>query len=104
MNYKKEDVITEVQRKVIFKILGPYDPIKVWVFGSYARGENKSDSDLDLMVNLGKRINLLDFIGIEQELSEALGIKVDLVTEGSIDPMVKPYVDKDIKPLMAHEE
>ena len=56
------------------------------------------------MVNLGKRINLLDFIGIEQELSDALGIKVDLVTEGSIDPMVKPYVEKDIKPLMVNEE
>ena len=97
-------MISEVQKKVIFKILRPYEPIKVWVFGSYARGENKSDSDLDLMVNLGKRINLLDFIGIEQELSMALGIKVDLVTEGSLDPMVKPYVDRDIKPLMVHEE
>ena len=97
-------MISEVQKKVIFKILRPYKPLKVWVFGSYARGENKSDSDLDLMVNLGKRINLLDFIGIEQELSLALGIKVDLVTEGSLDPMVKPYIDKDIKPLMVNEE
>ncbi|MEK6781394.1 MAG: nucleotidyltransferase family protein [Bacteroidota bacterium] len=97
-------MLSEIQKKVIFKILGPYKPVKVWVFGSYARGENKSDSDLDLMVNLGKRINLLDFIGIEQELSDALGIKVDLVTEGSIDPMVKPYVEKDIKPLMVNEE
>lgn len=64
-------MISEVQKMVILKILKPYEPIKVWVFGSYARGENKSDSDLDLMVNLGKRINLLDFIGIEQELSMA---------------------------------
>ena len=62
-------MISEAQKKLIFKILDQYDPIKIWVFGSYARGENKGDSDLDLMVNLGKRINLLDLIGIEQELS-----------------------------------
>ena len=97
-------MISEVQKKVIFKILHPYEPIRLSVFGSYARGENKSDSDLDMMVKLGKRINLLDFIGLEQDLSEALGVKVDLATEDSIDPLVKPYVELDIKPLMVNEE
>lgn len=97
-------VLSKVQKEKIFKVLEPYKPVEVWIFGSYARNENKPDSDLDLMVKLGKRINLLDFIGIEQELSEALGIKVDLITEGSLDPLVKPYVEMDIKPLMVNEE
>ena len=97
-------MISEVQKQIIFDKLRPYKPVSVSVFGSYARGENKSDSDLDLMVKFGKRINLLDFIGIEQELSEALGIKVDLAMEGSIDPLIKPYVEVDIKPLLANEE
>ncbi len=97
-------MVTESQKHIIFQKLQPYAPFKVWVFGSYARGENKKGSDLDLMVKLGKRINLLDLIGIEQELSEALGIKVDLATEGAIDPQVKPYVDIDIKPLLVNEE
>jgi len=97
-------VISEAQKKIIFSILKPYGPVKVWIFGSYARNENKPDSDLDLMVKLEKRINLLDFIGIEQELSEALGIKVDLMSEGSLDPLIKPYVEKDIKPLVVNEE
>jgi uncharacterized protein len=92
-------MISESQKEIIFNVLRPYKPVNVWVFGSYARNENKAESDLDLMVKLGQRINLLDFIGLEQELSEALGIKVDLVTEGSIDPLVKPYIEKDIKPL-----
>ncbi len=97
-------MISEGQKKIIFQILRPYKPFGVWIFGSYARMENKQGSDLDLMVKLGKRINLLDFIGIEQELSEALGIKVDLVMEGSLDPLVKPYVEKDIQPLLVNEE
>jgi predicted nucleotidyltransferase len=97
-------MVTEVQKKAIFSILKPYKPFKVWVFGSYARNEEKSDSDLDLMVNLGKRVDLLDFIGIEQELSKSLGVKVDLAMEGSLDPLIKPYIEQDIMPLMVNEE
>jgi uncharacterized protein len=85
-------MVTEIQKKTIFNVLKPYKPFKVWVFGSFARNEEKSDSDLDLLVNLGKRVDLLDFIGIEQELSKSLGVKV------------KPYVDQDIMPLMVNEE
>ncbi|MBS1557977.1 MAG: nucleotidyltransferase family protein [Bacteroidetes bacterium] len=97
-------MISDAQKKIIFEKLAPYKSFRVWIFGSYARGENGPDSDLDLLVKLGKSINLLDLIGIEQELSEALGVKVDLVTEGSLDPLVKPYVDLDIKPLTVNEE
>jgi predicted nucleotidyltransferase len=97
-------VLTTNQKKKIFEILKPYQPVGVWIFGSYARDENKPDSDLDLMIKIGKRINLLDFIGIEQELSKELGLKVDLVQEGCLDPLIKPYVDMDIKPLMVNEE
>lgn len=97
-------VISVEQKKTIFQVLAPYDPISVWVFGSYARNENSKGSDLDLMVKLGKRINLLDFIGIEQELSSELGIQVDLVSEGSLDPLIQPYVNLDLKPLMVNEE
>jgi predicted nucleotidyltransferase len=97
-------MVTEIQKKKIFSILKPYKPFKVWVFGSYARNEEKSNSDLDLMVHLGKRIDLLDFIGIEQELSKSLGVKVDLALEGTLDPLIKPYVEQDIMPLMVNEE
>jgi len=97
-------MISEAQKKIILKILKPYQPLGVWIFGSYARGEDNPTSDIDLMVKLEKRINLLDFIGIEQELSNALGIKVDLSMEGSIDPQVKPYIEKDLMPLVVNEE
>jgi len=97
-------MISNAQKKTILTILNTHGLEKAWIFGSYARNENKPDSDLDLMIKLNKRLNLLDFIGIEQELSEALGIKVDLVMEGSLDPLIKPYVEMDIKPLMVNEE
>jgi predicted nucleotidyltransferase len=97
-------MITKDQKRIIYQILAPLEPIQIWIFGSYARGENKKGSDMDLMIKVKKHINLLDLIGVEQELSDALGVKVDLVTEGSLDPLVKPYVDLDIKPLYVNEE
>jgi uncharacterized protein len=97
-------MITDSQKDIILKTLRPYEPKKVAVFGSFSRGENNSESDLDLLVELGIKINLLDLIGIEQELSEALGIKVDLITEKSLDPLIKPYIENDLQPLMVNEE
>jgi predicted nucleotidyltransferase len=93
-------MITIEQQKVILDKLSPYQPKKVAVFGSYARGENNKDSDLDLLVEFGVRINLLDLIGLEQDLSEILGVKVDLVTVGGLSPYIKPYVEKDLKSLL----
>jgi predicted nucleotidyltransferase len=97
-------MITADQKKIILTKLAPFKPKKVSIFGSYSRNENTTGSDLDLLVEFGLRINLLDLIGIEQALSEALGIKVDLVTEGSLDPLVKPYVEMDLKPILVNEE
>jgi len=54
------------------------------LFGSYSRGEQKEKSDIDFLASFSKRKSLLDLIRIERELSEILGIKVDLVTEKSL--------------------
>lgn len=88
------------QKKIIVSKLSPYLPKKLGVFGSYARGESHSGSDLDLLVEFEKKINLLDLIGLEQELSEALGIKVDLVSEKAISPYIKSSIEKDFKSLI----
>lgn len=93
-------MISALQQNIILEKLSPYKPKKISVFGSYARGENREGSDLDLLVEFPNTINLLDLVGLEQELSEILGIKVDLVTEGSLSPYVRPYVEKDLKKLL----
>ena len=49
------------------------------VFGSYVRGEQRDDSDLDLLVDLGDGMGLIEVVGLQLELSDALGITVDLV-------------------------
>jgi uncharacterized protein len=91
-------MINEYQKEIVLKHLKSLGPFKVGVFGSYARGENSNQSDLDILISLdySKRISLLDLIGVEQDISDELGIKVDLVTEKSLNPLIRPYVEKDI--------
>jgi uncharacterized protein len=70
----------------IAKALKDQNAKKVAVFGSYVRGEEKPDSDIDVLVEFSPGKSLLELVRIERELSESLGIKVDLLTEKSISP------------------
>lgn len=70
---------------------------KVAVFGSYVRGEEKPESDIDIIVDFTERKSLLELVKIERELSEALGIKVDLLTEKSISPYLIDTIKKEME-------
>jgi len=67
------------------------------VFGSYSRGEQKEKSDVDVLVKFSKRKSLLDLVRIERRLSEIMGVKVDLVTEGSVSPYMIDDIKKELK-------
>ena len=72
--------------KKIAQLLKNQGARKIAVFGSYVRGEEKPRSDIDIIVEFSERKSLLELVRIERELSEVLGIKVDLLTEKSISP------------------
>ncbi len=83
--------------KKIVSILARYRVKKIAIFGSYARGEAKPESDIDILVEFSERKSLLDLVGIEQELSEALGVKADLLTEKSISPYLIDRIKKEME-------
>ena len=89
-------MITDQQYSVIKEVLSAFRPTLIGIFGSYARNEQTKESDLDILVNFGETISLLDIIGLEQELSEKLGIKVDLLTERAVHPKIKKYIEEDL--------
>ncbi|MBN2364031.1 nucleotidyltransferase domain-containing protein, partial [candidate division WOR-3 bacterium] len=70
-------------RNIILKHLREYNPELIGLFGSYARKEDGKGSDIDILVRFHGNISLLQLLRIENELTDKLGIKVDLVTEGS---------------------
>lgn len=75
---------TPVQNQKIINYLKPCQPERIGIFGSWARGENGPDSDLDILVELSKPVSLLTFTRMERELSETLNVKVDLVSENAL--------------------
>ena len=70
---------------------------RIAVFGSYVRGEEKPGSDIDIIVEFSDRKSLLELVRIERELSEFLGIKVDLLTEKSISPYLIDTIKKEME-------
>lgn len=75
-----------------------YNPEFIGLFGSYAREEQTNTSDLDILVNFRNGISLLKLIQLENELSEKLGIKVDLITEGSLsNKRIKDRIENDLQ-------
>ena len=74
---------------------------RISVFGSYVRGEEKRESDIDIIVEFSERKSLLELVRIERELSEFLGIKVDLLTEQSISPYLIDFIRKEMEVIYA---
>ena len=66
-----------------------------FVFGSYARNEARDGSDLDLLVSFHERKSLLDLVALKNILEDHLGITVDIITEQSLNPKLRPFVDRE---------
>ena len=80
--------LTQKIEEDIIKFLKNCGAKKISIFGSYVSGEATPESDLDIIVDFNEGISLLDIVGFELELSEILGIKVELLTEKSISPYI----------------
>ncbi len=69
------------------------------VFGSYVRGEQTEKSDIDVLVEFTQPVGLFTFIGLEEYLSDLLGLNVDLVLKEGIKPGLKEYILREVVPL-----
>lgn len=65
------------------------------VYGSYARGDQREGSDVDILVAFREPVGLL-FIHLANYLEDLLGLKVDLVTKNGIKPNRRTYVEEDL--------
>jgi len=76
-----------------------YGVTVVGVFGSYVRGEERAESDLDLLVEFLRPVSLLELVGAELYLSEVLGVKVDLVPRRSLRPELREVILSQAVPV-----
>jgi uncharacterized protein len=75
-----------------------YGVIELGIFGSFLRGENKKESDLDILVEFEEDpgIGLITFVNMENYLSDLLGVKVDLVEKSSLKPRIGRHILKEV--------
>jgi uncharacterized protein len=85
----------------ILRIAHSHGARTVRVFGSRARGDATSASDLDLLIGLEPGRSLLDVVAIKQDLEDLLGFSVDVVTEGGLSPYLRDRVLAEALPLTA---
>ena len=75
-----------------------YDVREIGVFGSYTRGEQKEQSDVDILVEFDKnsKLTLLDFVRLENHLSELLGVRVDLVEKQTLKLRIGKHIMEEV--------
>lgn len=87
------------QRKEILRLAESYGAKNIRVFGSVARGEADTDSDIDFLVELEPGRSLLDLGGLLMDLQELLDCEVDVVTEKGLRERIRPRVLQEAVPL-----
>ncbi len=80
----------------IYQALEPHIPVfeikRIRVFGSYATGRQKTNSDIDIIVDIGKSFGIYEFVGLKQSLKKTLHKKIDLFEPDSIEPQLKDKI------------
>ena len=97
---------TQMMNKVIADYFKTQPVQRAWLFGSFARGEQRPWNDVDILVEFDKEkpIGLLKFAGIICDLEDLIGHKVDLVEEGTLKSYAVESVNRDKKMIYEREE
>jgi predicted nucleotidyltransferase len=84
--------LSKDKRQAVLQIARRHGAYNVRIFGSFARGHARPDSDLDFLVDLEQGRSLFDLGGLLMELQELLGCRVDIVTEKGLRPRIRERV------------
>ena len=83
--------INDIKKKIT-SVLKNYGITKAGIFGSIVRGEEKDNSDIDLLVQLPEKASLLELAGLKIDLEELLGKEFDVVTYDSLHPLLRDRI------------
>ncbi|HEX6441740.1 MAG TPA: nucleotidyltransferase family protein [Stellaceae bacterium] len=87
------------RRDDILAIAARHGVSNLRIFGSVARGEEKAESDIDLLVDLADDRGFDDYLGLIEELERLFGRRVEVVIERSLSPHFRPYIQAEAQPL-----
>ena len=95
----KPSELVAAQRDKILAIAAAHGASSLHVFGSMAKGVDIEGSDLDLLVEVRPGTSLFQFAGLQVDIEDALGLKVDLCTEAQLHPKLKGRILSEARPL-----
>lgn len=95
-------MLTPAQIDIIITTLKPFNPVRIGIFGSFARGQNTKDSDIDILYRFENAIGLFNLIRIKNDLESKLQTNVDLVSEKYIHPKLKRRILRDLHVIYEH--
>jgi predicted nucleotidyltransferase len=81
----------------------PYNPVRIGIFGSVARGENSPESDIDVLYRLKGAVGLFNLIRMKNDMEQKLNTRVDMVSEQFVHPKLKPQIMNDLKIIYSNE-
>ena len=86
-----QKILEEIKEKAL-PVLKKAQVTKAAIFGSYVRGDNTENSDIDVLVDLPRGKTLIDLVGLQYDLEEVLGKRVDLVEYAGIKARIRDSV------------
>lgn len=92
----KLEQIKKILNKQLPFLRKKYKVKSIGIFGSFARGEQRKGSDIDILVEFSEPIGFFKFIDLADFLEEQLGCKVDLVTKKALKPLIKDKILKEV--------
>jgi len=78
------------------RLVEKYKIKQIGLFGSYVRGQQQPESDLDILIDFDEYPTLLEFVGLEDELSRLLGLEVDLVMKSGLKPRIGEQILREV--------
>jgi predicted nucleotidyltransferase len=91
--------VIATQRSRVLALAAARGARAVRVFGSVAKGVDREGSDVDLLIDLPPGTSLLQIVGLQLDLEDALGVKVDVCTEAELHPALKDRILTEARPL-----
>ncbi len=93
---KTLEEIKEILKKHKNEIKKEFKAEIIGIFGSYVRGEEKPESDVDVLVRFMEGATIFDLVGLAEFLEEKLGIRADVVSERALRPELKEQILKEV--------
>lgn len=90
-------MLTQEQIDIIIRTMQPYNPTRIGVFGSVARGDSTEKSDIDILYSFQETVGMFKLISLQLELENKLNAKVDLVSEKYVNPKLKSSIMSDLR-------